>query len=393
MYPIILAASLSLWATVLFAQPIPSDSLFLGQTPPGRTPQIFNLFISAHSFGAERIAISDDGKNIYYQELDGYSEMDGKPHTVRSKYYSFENGTWNGPFTLFDSLIAPAFSITGDTMYLQRGVTEAYYSTKSAKTKHGWSTPKRLLSGFKITHYLQTTRSGNYYISALPTNTIGGLDRSRLFINGTDTTVSSLGVPLNTPAHDFDYFVPLDESYMIVTTQKGLAISYHKNDGSWTNPKNFGEAINFGLNEWGPYVTKDNKYLFYTTGTKPDYSDTYIYWVSIGNLIDSLKQTNYTPYVKNNIQPQSTTVGNEFHYTLPELTFIDDDGNTTLTYSATRSDSSPLPAWLKFENATQTFSGTPTEADSLTIRVIAVDNQKASAECEFGIRIEEGKKQ
>ena len=61
-----------------------------------------------------------------------------------------------------------------------------------------------------------------------------------------------------------------------------IAIS---NDGSWTNPRNFGPEINFGLGSWGPCITPDNKYLFYSTGTKPDYSDVYVYWVRIDGLI------------------------------------------------------------------------------------------------------------
>ena len=76
---------------------------------------------------------------------------------------------------------------------------------------------------------------------------------------------------------------------MIVTNRPGLGISYRKNDGSWTNPVNFGPNIDFGLGSWGPYVTPDNKYLFYSTGTKPDYSDVSVYWVRIDGVIDSLK--------------------------------------------------------------------------------------------------------
>jgi hypothetical protein len=76
---------------------------------------------------------------------------------------------------------------------------------------------------------------------------------------------------------------------MKVTNRPQLGISYRKSDGSWTNPRNFGPNINFGLGSWGPWITPDNKYLFYTTGTKPDYSDVYIYWFRIDGIIDSLK--------------------------------------------------------------------------------------------------------
>jgi hypothetical protein len=107
---------------------------------------------------------------------------------------------------------------------------------------------------------------------------------------GADTTASSLGKPLNTTGENLDFFVSLDEAFIIVTNRPQLAISYRNRDGSWTNPRNFGPKINFGLGSWGPWVTPDNKYLFYSTGTIPDYSDVHVYWVRIDGAIDSLKQ-------------------------------------------------------------------------------------------------------
>ncbi|MEI7501277.1 MAG: hypothetical protein WCK84_12630 [Bacteroidota bacterium] len=42
-------------------------------------------------------------------------------------------------------------------------------------------------------------------------------------------------------------------------------------------------SISILNNAW---VTSDHKFLFYITGTKPDYYNTCIYWVRIDNLID-----------------------------------------------------------------------------------------------------------
>jgi hypothetical protein len=385
MYSIFILLMLIITSLTLYAQSIPKDSLYLGQTPPGNTPKIFNLPIPDNFFAAERIAISNDDKNIYYQDLDGYTEMDGKPHTARINHYSFTNGKWNGPFILFESVGGPALSITEDTMYLEKGLKEGYYSIK---TGQGWSIPKRFLTKLKIVHYLQVTNSGNYYISSYPANNIGGIDRSRLFIKGTDTTITSLGLPVNSAGHDLDYFVSQDESYMIlVASDNSLCISFHKKDGSWTNPKNLGKEINFGIAAWGPYVTKDNKYLFYTTGTKPDYSDCRIYWVRISNKIDSLKTTNYEPYLKGQIKTQTAELNKIFKFTIPENTFIDDDGNNTLTYSATLSDGNPLPSWLSLNPITRTFSGTPTNASTISVKVTAADKANVSISCTFTIKV------
>lgn len=262
---------------------IPSKDLYLGQTPPGNKPKIFPLSVKDGFFAAERIAISNDGTEIYYSEIKGYY-----PNTGESvKKYSYSGGKWNGPITLFEGYAAPALSVTGDTMYV-----EANFETFFSVRKHsGWTKPERILLGLDSAHYYHVTQHGNYYISSKSGQGAGLSDWCKVSFNGPDTTILSLGRPLNSGGEDLDFFVSKDESYIIVTNRPRFGISYRKDDGSWTIPRNFGPEIDFGLGSWGPWVTPDNKYLFYTTGTKPDYSDVYTYWVRIDNIIDSLKYT------------------------------------------------------------------------------------------------------
>lgn len=370
-------------AGVISAQPIPPDSLYLGQTPPGNTPEIFHLLVNPGSFAAERIAISGDNKEIYYTEVHSYYPTAGD--TI--KYYRYSGNHWIGPFNLFRDYMAPALSVLSDTLYFQNN-SSVYESFFSARNGANWSNPKRLLANLNSAHYLQVTNNRNYYVSSHPESSIGGNDWCRLLINEGDSSASSLGLPVNSNADNLDFFISRDESFMIVS-KNGLQVSYHKSDNTWTNPKNLGPAINFGLNEWGPYVSADSKYLFYTTGTIPDYSDTYIYWVRIDNLLDSLKYTNYVPYLKNKIPDQDATVGQFFNYTIPDSTFVDDDGNNTLAYSAKLVNGSPLPAWLVFDSITGNFSGTPVAAGILNIRITATDTAGASASTTLRMRVAE----
>lgn len=369
-----------------FAQPIPADSLFLGQTPPGDTPTVFPLQVVAGSFAAERIAITNDGKTIFYHELDGYSEMDGKPHTQRIKQYNYTNGKWSQPVVLFEGFGMPALSITGDTLYCQKvgedKMVQAYFSVKDG---FEWSAPRRFLLNIAYAHYYQATNSGNHYISSAVSNGIGRIDRCRLLINGTDTTAIGLGRPINAFKYNLDYYVALDESFMVTSNRGKLGVSYPKTDGCWTNPKLFGPEINFGLGAWGTYVTSDNKYLFFTSGTKEDYSDTYVRWVRIDKLVDSLRHTNNAPYLKVAVANQECSVGKPFSYTIPEGTFFDDDASTTFLYSATLADGSALPSWLNFNPATRSFCGTPVEAGSYNVSVVAIDQANAFATATFTI--------
>lgn len=269
--------------TSIFSQSIPSENLYLGEAPPGNTPKIFPLRVNRGFFAAERIAISNDGRDIYYSEIKGYYPNSGES----IKKYSYSDGKWTGPFILSEGYAAPALSVTGDTMFVERDF-ETFISLKSSS---GFTKPKRILSGLDSAHYFQVTRNGNHYISSKAGKGAGLSDWCRIVINGSDTTLTSLGSPLNTGEENLDFFVSHDESFIIVTDRFGLGISFRNSDGEWINPENFGPVINFGLGSWGPYVTHDNKYLFYTTGTKRDYSDVYVYWVRIDGIIDSIKQT------------------------------------------------------------------------------------------------------
>jgi hypothetical protein len=280
---ILISVVFSLLVNTVCTQTIPTKSLYLGQSPPGNTPKIFPLSVNQGFFAAERIAISDNGREIYYSEIKGYY-----PNTGESiKKYSYSNDRWTGPVTLFEGFAAPALSLTGDTMYLETNF-ETYISVKNGP---GWTKPKRILSELDSAHYFQVTGTGDYYISSKSGKGAGLSDWCSVKIKGYDTTVLSLGRPLNTSGENLDFFVSHDESFMIVTNRQGLGISYKTKDGGWTNPVNFGPEINFGLGSWGPYVTPDNKYLFYSTGTKPDYSDVYVYWVRIDCIIEDIKHS------------------------------------------------------------------------------------------------------
>jgi len=284
---ILLTLGLAILATTSFSQSTLTGCSYLGQNPPGNIPIALPLFVNEGFFAAERIAISSDGRDIYYSEIKSYYPIRGE----NIKRYTFADGKWNGPFDLFIGF-APALSITGDTMYIERKDAENKSSAYiSVRTGSDWGTPKRILSKLDKAHNYQDTGKGNHYISSISENGYGLNDWCNVLISGPDTTASSLGRPLNTGGENLDFFISGDETFMIVTNRPGLGISYRNNDGSWTNPKNFGPEINFGLGSWGPWVSPDNKYLFYTTGTKPDYSDVYVYWVRIDGMIDSLRNS------------------------------------------------------------------------------------------------------
>lgn len=367
----------------LFSQSIPTDSLYLGQTPPGNTPIVFNLPVTTGLRPVERITVSSDGKEIYYSEIDYW------PGTIkRIQCFKYIGNAWQGPTLAFEGYSCPALSTDDSVMYMQTEVTlnsQSVATTFSAKRNAtGWDTPVRLLSTNLQTHYFQNTQSGNQYLASTPS---GNSDLCKLICTNSDTILQSLGKPINTSATENDFFIARDESYIIVfrlSTPYNLFVSFNKGDGTWTNPKAFGANINTSIYDCSPFVTNDNKYLFFTRGgnSMPTYST---YWVNIEGVIDSLRNSNYSPYLASIIPDQTDTVGQLFNYTIPTNTFIDDDGNQTLTLSAKLFNGNPLPAWLAFDSITHVFTGTPTSVETLNIKVTATDTAGAAVSTTFKI--------
>jgi hypothetical protein len=98
--------------------------------------------------------------------------------------------------------------------------------------------------------------------------------------------------------------------------------------------------------------------------------------------------TNDAPNVDNVIANQNATQGIAFNFQFAANTFSDVDGNT-LTYSAQLVGGAALPAWLNFDSATRTFSGTPANGDvgTLSIDVTANDGNGGTATDAFDIVI------
>lgn len=103
----------------------------------------------------------------------------------------------------------------------------------------------------------------------------------------------------------------------------------------------------------------------------------------------TVNNVNDAPVVSTPILDQATDEDDLFNYQLPVSVFTDVDAGDSLSLSVTLADGSALPAWLSFDAATGTFSGTPTNDDvgSLSIIVTATDMAGASATTSFGILV------
>lgn len=370
-----------------------SPMAYLGQTLPGNEPVKFapQLINDSPFFSMDRSAFSPDGREFYYcRNNTWFSSKDASIQVFR-----YDGVKWNGPTTLVKQYYAPVFAPGGDTLYLigggKGGVTQIHRNLSD------WSTPEIYLNRSYGMYDFMPTTSGNMYAASNINGIINDFTCYDICImppvSSGDTTIHTLGKPLNTPGFDGDFFVAPDESYIVVSAKEHpdyeceLYISYHKPDGTWTNPKSLGPRINNGLaHRWGEYVTPNNKYLFYSYGHGPQ--DCAIYWVRFDDLLEDLRHSNFEPYVKDSIATQSVKVKQYFSLPVSSNVFYDDDGNSTLSYSATSADGSALPAWLTFDAKRKILSGIPQRPGSYLIKIRATDNERATAVCTFTVTVE-----
>ncbi len=108
-----------------------------------------------------------------------------------------------------------------------------------------------------------------------------------------------------------------------------------------------------------------------------------------GNFVLTVANVNDVPTLALPLAGQSATQGQAFSVSVPAGSFADIDAGDVLSYRATLSSGAALPGWLVFNAATQTFSGTPANADVgvINLRVTATDLAGASASGDFVLGI------
>ena len=95
---------------------------------------------------------------------------------------------------------------------------------------------------------------------------------------------------------------------------------------------------------------------------------------------------NHPPILEHDIEDLNTKADTFFSFTIPSNIFVDPNTSTNnhLTYTATLSDGSALPNWLKFDTTNRTFSGTPNNSDVGNISInLSANNGSGSSSTDF----------
>lgn len=237
--------------------------------------------------------------NAYYYTLSdaGFAQFD--VYVIRK-----QGGEWSAPEkAFFNSEFSDhgmSFSPDGSALYFSStrptkidSIPKTWHIWKSTKTDVGWSKPEfvdipNLRS--KLVSHPTITRSGNLYFHA------SNLDYSEMDIyyskrmDGAFTDAKSIKIPSDSTVAKCTPYISPDEDFLIFAAiglgdQLQLAISYNDGKDNWTNMELLNEKIN-AQGQGNPFVTPDNEFLFFTTGS-PSGSDWKVKWVSFKSVLEN----------------------------------------------------------------------------------------------------------
>ncbi len=264
---------------------------YLGQKPPGMTPEIFAPGIISTGYDEFKAVFSPDGKELYYQ-------LWGAPYPVILMMEE-KNGRWTKPRVApFSGHIIEGFDISpdGKKMYIcsNRQLDGTFDPSVSGNTWVSEKNNNRWGELYPLREslygYPAVAENGNFYFS---TNSDIWFSK---FVDGEYKEREKLGDGVNTEEFsEEDLFIAPDESYLLFCRyDDGLGswdifVSFRNVDGSWTKAKNMGEPINSNESDVYPFVTSDGRYLFFSSRrtTYKNYSETPIFYEEKMQILNS----------------------------------------------------------------------------------------------------------
>lgn len=282
---------------------------YLGQKPPGMTPELFAPDIIATGYYERDITISPDGTEIFYGILTG--------RHVTILYTRLEDGKWSEPeipqFACNTQyfFLEPCFSPDGKTIY--------FLSTKppdGKEPKPGWAyqniwasdkksdgiwgeiyNPDTALNRPNSQFYPSLTKTGTLYFTRSDEKTgKSEILRARKNGNGYDTP-EMLPTVVNGNGNIFNAFISPDESFLIGCVENknneinpgfsNYYIFFRDSNDNWSDGISFGPEINIkGSNAISASVSPDGKYLFFSARTTSERMKE----TSLKNTLGSIKE-------------------------------------------------------------------------------------------------------
>ncbi|UCG60747.1 MAG: PD40 domain-containing protein [Candidatus Zixiibacteriota bacterium] len=250
---------------------------YLGQKPPGTTPELFAPGIVSSCKEHSAAMFTPDGNEVWF----------GRLSPVAVYHMKVIDGKWTDPrvASFCDTStrsLYPVLSHDGDRVFFssdrpidQRGERLPrgdYHLWVVDRTASGWSEPRHLDDRVNFGRRQScgsVAPNGDLYF-------ISHIDQQSMNLFYSKTVGDTYSHPeelteLNSPSPDHCPFVAPDGSYLIFSSFRGglgrsdLFISFRDENGCWSKAENMGPTVNSAFKDEYPYVTPDGKYLFFNS--------------------------------------------------------------------------------------------------------------------------------
>ena len=258
---------------------------YLGMKNPGMAPVLFAPgIVSTPDFNERDITWNKSQTDLYFTRW----PVNGLMNIFNMKQ---ENKKWSNPspvpFSTGYSFAEACFSPDDQRLYFisnrpfgGEGPADEWEMWYCERTDSGWSPPQWMGKDFTGCFYPSFANNGLMIF----TDKNNDLLNAQL-MDGQFSNIRKFSDSVNTARDEFNACIAPDGQYIIFTSNgwgegygnNDLYISFRQKDGSWSTPKNMGPKINTFANEYCPSVSRDGKYLFFSSsrlGTED------IYWVS-----------------------------------------------------------------------------------------------------------------
>lgn len=267
---------------------------YLGQKPPGMTPEVFAPGIVSTNMNEDGGPVfTPDGREIFWR-------IGMAPHSV-FLHMKQENGVWSEPETAsFSGRYSDGgLCISPDGKRIFFASKRPFSGVEGLSRFHTWITEKTggrwqepVPAGEPIDH------PDDYYtrVSVASCGTLikqsgipggkGGRDLYECrFADGNYAAPVNLPGEVNTECNEYGPAISPDGSYIVFQSDDrpdsigsiDLYVTFRREDGSWSRGINLGEGVNTEFVEHWPSLTPDGKYLFFSSdrpaGTRYGYSE------------------------------------------------------------------------------------------------------------------------
>lgn len=363
---------------------------YFGQPEPKTTPVIFGKdIISLKGRFEHGISFTPDTRELTFGILN-------KDDFRGEIYYSKRvDDKWTIPETfkplINESVYLPYFSPTGNSLVYTQSKSDTAYNNKEIgiieKNNSTWSNPEKMNLPIRpkssVSNACMALDGTIYFSSNINCIGIENCVTADLFcskqIRSQYQPVEEIS-ELSSPYDEESIFISPEEEYLIFcrftdyTTWMDLYISYRDIYENWTEPQIIDSSIN--SNDWDrrPFVSIDNKYLFFTRLQigEEGLTESDLYWVNTTKV--------FKPYTFNPLSDTSIRVGTETEISLPSDYFKDiDNENLKISLNQEMFD------WVRFDEESMTITLTPGQVGEFELIFTAVDS--SSNECEDILKI------